>query len=426
MPRWLVPSALVVALALAVLAFLALRTLRSRTAPPPRVEARRTLALVGLENLSSSPEAGWFAEAMSAELLGEIVRLRTVSVVGCLPRGSADAQDGARQLGAELLLRGGARLEEDRFALRLLLVDAVTGQELWSGELDRPLDRILEAPAWMLSGLGPGAAPPATSQPEAYYQYLQGRAMLARGAYENSAAALAKAVELDPGFAAAHALLAQARAHHYRSIRADPATLDLAAAAAELALRLAPGRPEALVALAVVRGCQGSWNEALESASQALEKSPNDPWIQVTLSWIHTWRQPADLERVRGHAEEALRLAPDLGPAYVQLARGLILTARHTEADAALQRAAALLPDSFLPHLAGAEYHLSLRQYAQARNALETTLALTPEAPLPRFYSACLQAAEDPSEETQTACDAAQEEHASPFCGCSPGSTAEP
>jgi TolB-like protein/cytochrome c-type biogenesis protein CcmH/NrfG len=418
MPRWLLPSGVLLALALGVLAFLGLRNLRSRTAPKPRPESRRTLAMVSLDNLSPSPEAAWFAEAMSDELLAELVQLRSVSVVARLPRASADAGESARQFGAELLLQGSARLEENRFRLRLRLLEVVTGQEAWSGDLDRPLDRILEALAWMVSGLGP-AAVPATPQPEAYYQYLLGRALLARAAYEDSAGALAKAVELDPNYAAAHALLAQARAHHYRSLRPDPATLDLAAAASDQALRLAPDRPESLLALAVVRGCQGNWNEALDSASQALEKRPNDPWIQVALSWIHTWRRPADPDRVRGHAEEALRLAPELGLAYVQLARGLILASRHTEADAALQRAAALLPDSFLAHLAGVEYYLSLQQYAQARSELDTILALTPESPLARFYLACLQAAEDPTEEAQTACQAAQEEDPSPFCACS-------
>ena len=180
------------------------------------------------------------------------------------------------------------------------------------------------------------------------------------------------------------------------------------------------------MALAVVRECQGNWDAALEAASRALEKHPNDPWTQLTLSSIHTWRRSPDPDRVRGHAEEALRLAPELGPAYVQLARGLILAARHTEADATLQGAAALLPNSSLLRLAGAEYHLGLRQYAQARQELETTLSLTPESPLAGFYLACLEASEDPSEEAQAACEAAQQGESNPFCVCSPQPTPEP
>jgi tetratricopeptide (TPR) repeat protein len=375
--------------------------------------------MVGFENLSPNPEAAWFADAMSDEVLALLVRLPGVSVAARLPRTTPDARDAARQLGAELLLQGSARREEGRFRLRSRLLDVVTGSELWTRDVDQPLSRILEGPGQAVAGLGGEAVKPPTGHAEAYDSYLRGRALLAGAAYGSAALALAKAVELDPNFAPAYALLSQVRSYHYRYIRPDPGALDLAAAAADQALRLAPNLPESLVALAILRACHGNWDEALHHATKALEQRPNDPWTQVALSWVQTWRQPPDPEQVRGHAEEALRLAPELGPAYAQLARGLILAGRHTEADAALQRAAALLPGNFLPRLVRAEYHLSLREYPQARQELDTTLFLTPEAPLPRFYLACLQAAEDPTAELLAACEAAGEDAWNPFCVCS-------
>jgi len=61
-------------------------------------------------------------------------------------------------------------------------------------------------------------------------------------------------------------------------------------------------------------------------------------------------RNPADLERAMQAAEAALKLAPDMAEAHSSLGTALSLLGRHTEAEAAFQRAIALNPNLFEAH----------------------------------------------------------------------------
>jgi len=382
LPRWILLTAALAILALGAAAVWGLRSLRSQPAPPPRVQPRRTVVVFPFENLDGKPDTTYFADAMTTEVAARIALLQNLSVLSHLPRATRDPRDAARQLGADLLLQGTARRDAGRGRLSVKLLDTTTGDTVWSESQERPFT-------------------------EAYDYYLRGRLHLTAFSFDLSLQMLTKALELDPNHAPAYALLAQAHAYHYRYLRSDPARLDQAALAVERALQVASDLPETQLALAILGACQGHWDDALGPARKALAIRPADPWTHLTLSWIYTNRQPPDPDQIREHAEEALRFAPELGPAYVQLAAGLLLAGRFSEAGAALQRALTLMPDSILPHLGIAELHLSQTQYPQAQQELDTALSLTPEAPLPLFYLACLHAAQGHPEEALTAWETA-------------------
>ncbi len=382
LPRWILPLAVLVILLLGAAAVWGLRSLRSQPAPPPRVQPRRTVVVFPFENAGGSRDTAYFADAMTDETAARIALLQNLSVLSHLPRATRDPRDAARQLGADLLLQGSVQREAGRGRLSVQLLDSTTGATVWSESQERPI-------------------------PEAYDYYLRGRAHLAAFSFDLSLQMLTKALELDPNHAAAYALLAQAHAYHYRYLRSDPARLDQAGLAVERALQVAPDLPETQLALAIFGACQGHWDDALGTAQKSLQIRPHDPWTHLTLSWIYAHRQPPDPDQIREHAEEALRFAPELGSAYVQLAGGLLLAGRLSEAGAALQRALTLMPDSFLPHLGIAELYLSQAQYPQVRQELDTALSLTPEAPLPLFYVACFHAAQGHTEEALTAWEAA-------------------
>ena len=382
LPRWILPLAVLVILLLGAAAVWGLRSLRSQPAAPPRVQPRRTVVVFPFENADGNPDTAYFADAMTTEVAARVALLQNLSVLSHLPRDTRDPRDAARQLGADLLLQGSARREAGRGRLSAKLLDTTTGDTVWSESLDRPLT-------------------------EAYDYYLRGRAQLFAFSFDLSLQMLTKSLEMDPNHTAAYALLAQAHAYHYRYVRSDPARLDQAALAAERALQVASDLPETQLALAIVGACQGHWDDGLGPARKALDIRPTDPWTQLTLSWIHANLQPPDPDQIRAHAEEALRFAPELGPAYVQLADGLMLAGRFSEANAALQRALTLMPDNVLPHLGIAKLYLSQTQYPQAQQELDTVLSLTPEAPLPLFYLACLNAVQGQTEQALIAWEAA-------------------
>ncbi len=419
LPGWVIPAGSLLVVLLAAVAYFSFRTLRLRTADVrPRLPERRTILVMPFAS-HRDPEGEYLARGFTDDLLLHLSALGYLSPVP-RPASRREARDAARELGADLVLEASLDRAGERLRLAARLTDVATGAELIAPDLERPLQEaaaipaalaaaiagVLGIPAVRTAGLGP-----VSGSAQAYDYYLQGRRYLwdshRADAYELSGQALARAVQADPGYALAYAALAQVEAQSYWNIRAEAARLDQAEAAASRALELAPDLPEAWLALAQVRACRGDWNQAAAYAGRALEQRSSDAWIHATLSWIYTWRQPPDPDAVRRHAEEAVRLAPDLGPAHVQLARGLAMAGRHGEAGAALERALEWMPNSFLPHLGLAELYLATSRYGPAREELEIAVSLVPDAPLPCFYLACLNAAEGRTEDALEAWEAA-------------------
>lgn len=420
MPLWMAAAAAAVVLALAALAWHGVKLLRARSEPPPRTIARRTVVVLPLENAGGSPETEYFSRGLTADLAARLAALRYLSVMPPPARSERDPRDAARALGADLVLQGSAARYDNRFRLRTRLVEAAGGAELAAASFDEPLSKVFDAQAQTVAEIAramgipavpvSGSAPPGRNV-QAYDSYLQGRRYLwdshRADVYELSLKALTKAVQIDPGYALAYAAIAQVHARWYLDIRVEPDRLGWAEAAATRALELAPGLAPAILAFALVRASQADWEEGLEHARKALELGPGDPWTHVALAWMFERRQPPDPESVRQHAEEAIRLAPDLGPAYVELAAALALNGRHSEAEAALHRSLEVMPNSFLPHLGLAQLYLAMSSFASAREKLDTARALVPDAPLPSFYLACLEAAEGRTEEALAAWESA-------------------
>jgi adenylate cyclase len=363
-PSWLLGWS-VVALVIALF-FLALMLYRrgrpagSAVAAETSRAERPAVAVLPFDDLSQERDQDYFCDGIAEELLGALCGLSGLRVVSRSSsfqfKGKAiDVREVGRTLGATTLLEGSVRREGRRVRVSARLVDAREGFELWSERFDREVEdtfavqeeiaqAVVQAMQLRLtsqeeSRLRKVGASRSTRSAEAYDLYLRGRHQLMQLGDRRIRAALEcfrQAVALDPGFAQAHAGLADANfvllqwnldIEHADELRAEGLR------ASEVALRLDPELAEARLARANVLSLLGRHEEA-----------------------------ERDFRR-------AMALNPGWGDACYFYGRALFGTGRHDEAAEAYEEAARRNPDDFaaLSMLEGA--HVQRRDPTAARAA---------------------------------------------------------
>jgi tetratricopeptide (TPR) repeat protein len=269
----------------------------------------------------------------------------------------------AKQLAVDGVLDGTLSVERGstgdgnvRVSARVL--QAGTGAELWSGTLERPLGNVAALETDLARALArsihaklsPGEVSrlhaPRSTTPQAEQAYLQGRAHLAQFASRATLAlrAFQRAIELDPGYAAAHAGAARSYiAMGFDRAISQPEARALALAEVTRALDIDPGLPEGHGILADLHfyydwdfsGAEREYKLALEAEpSASYERSQYAQFLAAMRRF----------DEARHEIAEAQRLDPL--SAQVALTNALILYyGRHyDEARAAAQHAESLDP----------------------------------------------------------------------------------
>jgi TolB-like protein/class 3 adenylate cyclase/Tfp pilus assembly protein PilF len=388
--RWVVVAgALVLLLLLGWLArpvdIFAPASVAASAAPSPN---RSAIAVLPFADLSAEGDQRHLADGLAEEILLALSRdpgLRVAARTSSFGfrDNDADVRAIAEQLGVGTVLEGSVRREQGRLRITVQLIDAIDGFHLWSESYDRPASdvfgvqqEIADAIASRLSP-GRGDGPPSSPYvpaPEAYDAYLLGRAeanLRTRESLERSVEHLEDAIEIDPGYAAAHAELALTQV-----IRRDfegHFALEAAEAAATRALELDPNVPGAHMALAQVRRQNGDMAAAEELSRRALELSPGD---------ASSWEHFGSFLAYHGRAQEAvaaMQRGLDLDPLSPLLQRQtgrMLLYAGETDrAIAHLLRTLELHPgDMYAPSL----LWVAFEQKGMPSEAREALMRLAP------------------------------------------------
>jgi TolB-like protein/Tfp pilus assembly protein PilF len=328
------------------------------------------LAVLPFENLGDSTDA-YFADGIADEVRG---KLAVVSGLEVIARSSSSRYRGedrspqeiAQDLDVQYLLTGTVRWEKrpgqaSRVRVSPELVDARTGTTRWQKSFDAALTDVFEIQGQIAGdvadALNLALAPPArrglasrpTASLEAYTLYLHGRTLrsgeVAPDALRGALAANRRAVEIDPGFAAAWAELAAGHVDALRlgGMRADDA--EQARVAVERAEALAPESPDTRKArgryLHVVRGDPGA---ALSEYRAALRTAPSrsdllDAAAEAEVDLAMWSEAVVDLEHAARVDPQSPDVIGDLGVAYMRLRR-------FDDARMMLDRARALRPGS--------------------------------------------------------------------------------
>ena len=324
-------------------------------APPGSVDPR-SVAVLPFVNMSPDAENAFLAEGMAEELLNVLARIDGLKVASrtssfSFRDQSLSVREIGRRLGVAHVLDGSLRRQDDTVRISAQLVRAADDRQLWSGTFNRRLDDLFALQEEIAQAIADALAEPLgvrtvrvrqpTQNLRAYELYLRGRQLFAqRGASLLPARELLReAVELDPGFAEAWAVLAGAEyvlPSYFAEIQSTEASRR-ANEAAENALALVADEPNALAVSIRLAADGGRRSEALEFADRALAEDANNAntWMWKGLSLL----EAGHVKAARECFEHARELDPLSGIHYGWLGATDLIGGNLDAAEQHLRRA---------------------------------------------------------------------------------------
>lgn len=259
--------------------------------PSADAAARISICVLPFDNLSGDPEQQYFSDGVTEDIITDLSKVSALSIAS---RTSAAALKGRRLSAAEVsqrtrctyVLEGSVRKAGNRVRITAQLIDGRSDSHVWAERYDRDLGdifalqtEIAEAIAAALKARVLPAekkaleAKPTTSS-QAYKLFLMARQYHVMGSERTDPIVVRlcqRAVELDPNYARAWALMAIVQTRmHYRAALDDPGE-----SAAKRALQLDPNLAEAHAAYARVLANERRYEEAVIAHERALELDPD-------------------------------------------------------------------------------------------------------------------------------------------------------
>ncbi|WP_439580594.1 adenylate/guanylate cyclase domain-containing protein [Elioraea sp.] len=305
---------------------------RSPRRAPALPSHRPSIAVLPLRSVGPSPVERYFAEGLAHDVVASLAGFRELFVVSssstlALPAEGEDAvPTAARALGVRYVVTGTVTRQGDRIRILVEMTDAETRAAIWNDRYDTAAADLFTAqdaaatriaysllPHLRQSELSRARRKPPSSQ-DAYDLVLQALHLLY--ALDETKRPLARdllvrAVERDPGYAMAHALLAHLHVFNVGESSSSDEEHDRCEAAryATRALELDPSDPIALAIYGhAVAFLFGQLDTAMDAFARALASAPNNPiaWGMSSPTYAYLGDAPTAIAR----AEYALRLSP--------------------------------------------------------------------------------------------------------------------
>jgi adenylate cyclase len=357
-----------------------------------------SIAVLPFTNMSGDPEQEYFSDGITEDLITDLSKLSGLFVIA---RNSVFTYKGktikveqvCRELGVRYVLEGSVRKAGNRVRINAQLVDATTGGHLWAERYDRELKDIFalqdEVTQKIVFALKIQLTPEEqtrfrqapTNNLEAYDYFLRGQAHFWRFTREANIQArqmFEKAIELDPEYAGAYAVLGFTYLIEWAfQWSQDPQLLAQGFAVAQRAVVLDDSLPLAHTMLGVFYLWQKRHGQAITEGQKAITLGPNRA---DGYAWLgNTFNFAGRSEEAIGLIEKALRLNPHDPFFYLSiLGFAYRLMGRHEEAMATLKSALSRNPN-FIParaHLLVA--YSELGQEAEARAEAAEILRISP------------------------------------------------
>jgi TolB-like protein/tetratricopeptide (TPR) repeat protein len=361
-----------------------------------------SIAVMPFLNLSGDPAQEYFSDGVTEDIITELSRWRLLVVrsrsASFQYRGAAvDTKQVARDLNVRFVVEGSVRRMGERIRISAQLIDAETGSYIWGEKFDRALDEIFAVQDRVVqtivstlvgrvqvSDTDRAHRKPPTSL-AAYECVLKGNALSWDEPVRAAEATrlFEKAIELDPGYAFAHALLA---VMCYRRWHFDPRTpdsvLDDAYILAGRAVELDSGESTCHAILGQVYLLRRHFDLAVRHARRAIELNPNNQWNATDLGSILAYA---------GQSEEALTWftrAREIDPYFDvpwywrDVARTYMILQRYQEALSALSHSRAR---AFAVVALTAGCHARLGDTERARVYVANCLSMSPDFSIGQF-----------------------------------------
>lgn len=379
------------------------RNLYLQPSPPALpLPDKPSIAVLPFTNMSGDPEQEYFSDGMTEDLITDLSRISGLFVIArhsvfTYKGKTVKVEEVSRELGVRYVLEGSVRKAGKRVRITAQLVDAITGHHLWAERYDRPLKDIFalqdEITHRIVAALEVkltkgeqghlGRVP--TDSLEAYDCLLRGweyYLRLTKEAHAQARQMYERAIELDPKYAEAHALLGLIYWLEWAfQWSQNPQTLERAFVLAQRAIALDDFLPRAHTVLGLIYLWKKQHEQAIAEAERAIALNPNGADGYWTLADILNFAGRP--EQAIGLAEQAMRLNPLYPSAYIfDLGVAYRLLGQYEEAIAALKRALTLNPHFQPAHVNLAVIYSELGRKEEARAEVAEIRRMNPNLSL--------------------------------------------
>lgn len=367
----------------------------------------KAVAVLPFDNLSDDIGQDYFADGITDDLITSLAQLSDLFVIArdstFIYKGQTlEPHEVAAKLNARYLVFGSVRRTGERIRINAQLVDATTRKTLWAQRYDGDTTRLFELQDEITDKIVAALAArmnvpkrgelarPHTENMEAYDAFLLGRQIFfqfkTREQNREARELFEKAIELDPEFAMAHAMLAWTHAFNAMSGWADArkSSLRHAIGLATRAVEIDEAMPVAYFVRGISYWELGEPEKALIEVEKAIEYDPNHAGAHVLdgMLLFYNGRPEEGLAQI----EKAIKLNPHhpyhfkfhLGQAYYVLGR-------YAEAISTFRSLMSSNPTAERCHVWLAAALGQSEEFDEAASLIEQALRANPELSLARI-----------------------------------------
>jgi len=283
---------------------------KGETRPAPVVDVptleipdKPSIAVLPFENLSEDSSRDYLCDALTIDLITDLSKFKNLFVIGSHSvfsfKGKAMVvQELSRQLGVRYLLSGSVQKGSDRIRVNVQLVDATTGQNLWTDRYDRQLRDLFSVQNDLIDSIVASLTLNINVEERDRAMHKEAASLEARDYYLRGVAAqpcrssnecrdnFEKAYELDPNHSRTLGWLSYVLHKGWKAgwEGYTDDDLDRAFELAQRAVKLDPNDYQSHWSLAVIYLGKRDHQKGMESYARALHLNDNDPDLLVEMA----------------------------------------------------------------------------------------------------------------------------------------------
>jgi adenylate cyclase len=370
-----------------------------------------SIAVLPFTNMSGDPDQEFLADGMVEEIIAALSRVRSFFVISrnstFTYKGRAvDPREVGRELGVRYVLEGSVRRAGNRLRIMTQLVDAGTGNQVWSERHDGDVTDVFDLQDTVTEAVVGSIAPTIRlseierakrKRPENLDAYdCTTRALPAlwsqdQESIEEGLRLAERAISLDPGYALPKALASWCYAQRvaYMRTAAPEREIAIALKLAEEAASLDSRDPLVLTALSAAYAFARDHERAAALIEKALALDPNSAWAWTRSGFVNVHRGKPDLG-IRDF-QRAIRLSP-LDPMHFYTLFGIghafLGKAEYDEAAEWFERGLREKPDAFFAYRPLTACYAHANRLDEAKRALEVLIQAYPDLTISKVLAA--------------------------------------